>query len=99
MPPLVTTVPPNPTFTNAFWTQKLGGNILLLTNLQANRRVAAAQQQFRPVWSRSAAGQDAAEAQRDRFWVQVCPKGEAVPTTTNKQQLLLIWQKDTTVIM
>lgn len=52
-----------------------------------------------PVWSQSVAGQDVAEAQRDRLWVQVRAKGEAVPTTANKQQLLLIWQKDTTMIM
>lgn len=43
--------------------------------------------------------QDVAEAQWDRLWVQVCPKGEAVPPTTDNQQLLLIWQKDTTMIM
>lgn len=55
--------------------------------------------QFSPVWSLLVAGQNAAEVQWDRIWIQVCPKGEAVPTTTNKQQLLLIWQKNTAMIM
>lgn len=52
-----------------------------------------------PAWSHSVAAQDAAEAQQDRLWVQVCPKGEAVSTTANNQQRLLIWQKDTAMIM
>lgn len=56
-------------------------------------------QWFSPAWSHSVADQDAAEAQRDRLWVQVCPKGEAISTTANNQQLLLIWQKDTAMIM
>jgi len=55
--------------------------------------------QLSPVWPQLGAAQNAAEIQWDRVWIQVCPKGEAVPTTTNKQQLLLIWQKNTAMIM
>lgn len=64
---------------------------------QVSRRPAAARRGGS--WSRSAAGQDAAEAQHDRLGVQVRPEGEAVPTTADKQQLLLVWQKDTAMVM